>query len=163
MNWSDICLLKDSKTHMVPLTWTLDKYPDAPTLGPRSRVTFFDREGPGVVTMIHVSDYVGLPGGNRADAAPLIIRVWYDREEAPSIEMPFMDFLGDIEAAAMPYHTVHLSRVRASHNFRLPLPFRRHLKIEVENPGVKTVFGYTDIQWDELDALPAGCGRLRAA
>ena len=54
--WQTITAIPNAKTHLVPRTWTLDKYPDAPTLLPHSKVTVLDHEGPGVVTNFHVSD-----------------------------------------------------------------------------------------------------------
>jgi len=155
--WKDVSAVKDRKTHMVPRTWTLDKYADAPTLKPRSKVVVLDTDGPGVITLFHASDYA------RGDAGKLMLRVWYDNEEKPTIEMPLMDFLGDIQAKTKPYHTVHFSRVRRSHNFRLPMPFRKHVKIEVENPTDADFFGYMDIQWDEVKEIPEECGYLRVA
>jgi hypothetical protein len=155
--WQDISRIQDKKTHMDPATWTLDKYPEAATLKPHTKITLLDQDGPGVVTLFHVSDY------GFGDDSKLILRVWYDREEKPSIEMPLMDFLGDIQSATQPYYTVHFSHVRKSHNFRLPMPFRRHIKIEVENPTDDHLFGYMDIQWDEVNEIPQACGYLRVA
>ena len=125
--WTEISAVKDRLTRMVPATWTLDKYPDAETLKPFSKITLFNQKGPGVITLFHVSHY------GQGDSSQLILRVWYDREQDPAIEMPLMDFIGDIEAATQPYSTIHFSHVRKSHNFRLPIPFKEHIRIEVEN------------------------------
>jgi len=153
--WQRIVAIPDAKTHLVPRTWTLDKYPDAPTLTPHSKVTLLDQDGPGVVTNLHVSRYHG------GDASQLLLCVWYDRLNRVAIEMPLMDFLGDIQAAAQPYHTIYFSQVRASHNFRLPMPFQKHIRIEVENPTDRYLMGYTEVQWDEVKTLPKDCGYLR--
>lgn len=153
--WQQISAVKAGKTHLTPATWTLDKYPEAPTLKPHSKITLLDQDGPGVVTLFHASDY------GRGDDGKLILRVWYDHQENPSIEMPLMDFLGDIQSAATPYHTIYFSRVRSSHNFRLPMPFRKHVKIEVENPTEGDLLGYMDVQWDEVDEIPESSGYLR--
>jgi hypothetical protein len=153
--WQKITAIPDAKTHLVPRTWTLDKYPDAPTLTPHSKVTVLDQDGPGVVTHFHVSNYAG------GDAGQLLLRVWYDRQDKPAIDMPLMDFLGDIQAAAKPFHTLYFSRVRASHNFRLPMPFQKHIRIEVENPTDRHLMGYMEVQWDEVKALPNDSGYLR--
>ena len=154
-NWQKITAIPDAKTHLVPRTWTLDKYPDAPTLTPHSKVTILDQDGPGVVTNFHVSNYAG------GDASRLHLRVWYDRQDKPAIDMPLMDFLGDVQAAAKPYHTIYFSRVRASHNFRLPMPFQKHIRIEVENPTDRYLMGYMEVQWDEVNAIPKESGYLR--
>ena len=153
--WQEMSAVEDRKTHLVPATWTLDKYPDAKTLRAHSKVVVLDQKGPGVVTGLHVSDQVG------CDQSKLILRVWYDGEKKPAIELPLMDFLGDIEAKAKPYHTIYFSRVRGSHNFRLPMPFREHIKIEVENPTDGNAFGYFETQWDETKDIPSRSGYLR--
>ncbi len=155
--WQEISTIRDAKTHMVPATWTLDKYPNAPTLKPHTKVTILDQDGPGVVTLFHVSDY------GYGDDSKLILRIWYDHEDNPSIEMPLMDFLGDIESATEPYHTIHFSHVRRSHNFRLPMPFRRHIRVEVENPTASSLLGYMDIQWDRVEEIPGDSGYLKVA
>ena len=137
--------------------WPYDKYPTTPELTPKSKSLLLDVDGPGVVTAFHVSKYVG------GDPGALLLRVWYDGETTPSIEMPWMDFLGDPEAKTAYFATVYFSHVKDSHNFRLPMPFQRHLRIEVENPTDAKFGGYTDIQWEKLQALPADSGYLRVA
>jgi len=154
--WQEISAVPDRKTHLVPSTWTLDKYPNAPILTAKSKVTIIDQKGPGVVTLLHVSDY-------QDSRNCLIIRVWYDREQKPSIEMPLMDFLGDVESAAARYQTIYFSRVQGSHNFRLPMPFQKHIRIEIENPSDRFCFGYSEVQWDEVPRLPANSGYLKVA
>ena len=94
------------------------------------------------------------------DPDKLILRVWYDGEAKPSIEMPWMDFLGDVEAKTAHFSTVYFSHVKESHNFRLPMPFRKHIRIEVENPTDKGFGGYSDIQWEKVKSLPKDTGYL---
>ena len=154
--WQEITALTDAKTHLAPATWTLDKYPDAKTLKAHSKVVLLDVKGPGVVTAFHVSDQSG------CDAGKLMLRVWYDAEQQPAIEMPLMDFLGNIEAKAKPFSTIYFSRVRRSHNFRLPLPFREgipgqpHLKsfpsvcLRDANRSIRHVFS-------SVEPIPAKC------
>jgi len=137
--------------------WPYDKYPNLPEITPRSKTVLLDTDGPGVVTMLHTSKYGG------GDQGALVVRVWYDNESKPSIEMPYMDFLGDPEAKTAYFATVYFSHVKESHNFRLPLPFRRHIRIEVENPTDGKFSGYTEVQWKKVKALPEKTGCLRVA
>ena len=146
-----------AESRMQTSHWPYDKYPNQPEITPQSKTTLLDADGPGVVTLIHVSKYQG------GDQDKLILRVWYDGEQASSIEMPWMDFLGDVEAKSAYFSTVYVSHVKESHNFRLPLPFRKHIRIEVENPTDTKFGGYTDIQWDKLPELPADTGYLCVA
>ena len=156
-NWMEISAVKNQITRLVPATWTLDKYPDAKTLTPNSTIVLFNQDGPGVITQLHSSDY------GRGDSSQMILRVWYDHEADPSIDMPIMDFLGDIGASTPPYSVLHFSRVRKSHNFRLPMPFRKHIRIEVENPTPDHLFGYMDVQWDQVESIPENTGYLKVA
>jgi hypothetical protein len=155
--WQEISRISKRKTHILPRTWDMDKYSQAPTLKPYTKVTIFDQDGPGVITHLHVSDYCD------DDDQALVIRVWYDLETSPSIEMPLMDLWEDIEPAAGYYQTIFISHVRESHNFRLPLPFRLHIRIEVENPTSSNFTGYVELQMDGVDQIPADCGYLRTA
>ena len=155
--WQEISAIGDRRTHVVPGTWALDKYPDAETLKPHTKVVLLDQEGPGVVTGFHASDQAA------CDQGQLILRVWYDEEPKPAIELPLMDFLGNLEGKAQPYSTIYFSRVRKSQNFRLPMPFRQHIRIEVENPTDADILGYFEIQWDETKSIPPESGYLRVA
>jgi hypothetical protein len=134
--------------------WPNDKYPRLPELTPKAKTVMLDVDGPGVVTLFHVSKYQG------GDQGKLILRVWYDGEPKPAIEMPWMDFLGDVEAKTAYFSTLYFSHVKESHNFRLPMPFRKHLRIEVDNPTDSGFGGYSDIQWEKVKTLPKDTGYL---
>ena len=161
--WQNLTKIGGANSRTVPGTWTKDKYPDMPELFAGEAVTVLDVDGPGVVTCIHASDYKDRKDATNSEAGSAIwITVWYDFEDTPSIHMPFMDFLGDIEASCDRYNTVYFSRVKQSHNFRLPMPFSSHIKIELENPSKVDLRGYLDIQWDKVDTLPESTGYLYA-
>jgi hypothetical protein len=136
--------------------WPYDNHPDLPELKPKSKTLMLDVDGPGVVTLFHASKYHG------GDQSQLVLRVWYDAQKTPAIEMPWLDFLGDVEASTAHFSTVYFSHVKESHNFRLPMPFRAHIRIEVENPTTNGFGGYSDIQWEKLRALPEETGYLYA-
>ena len=70
-----------------------------------------------------------------APVAGLILRVFYDGRAHAAIEMPLTDFMGDIECKSRYFTTVFMSKVKESHNFRIAMPFRKHVTIEVENPS----------------------------
>lgn len=146
-----------TQSRLQPSHWPYDKYPEMPEITPKSKTVLLDVDGPGVVTLLHVSKYGG------GDQDKLILRVWYDGEKAPAIEMPLMDFLGNVEAKSGYFSTVYFSHVKESHNFRLPMPFRKHIRMEVENPTDRKFSGYTDVQWEKVKALPRSTGYLRVA
>jgi hypothetical protein len=163
-SWQEIAAVQPGRSRLVPSTWPYDKYPNAPELDAGKTVTLIDQDGPGVITCLHVSNYYNKvdfgPTGGGAQA--LMLRVWYDHHPAPSIEMLLMDFLGDVNAESGYFSTIYFSKVKQSHNFRLPMPFRRHIRITVENTSAVNLIGYTDVQWEQVTELPAACGVLRA-
>lgn len=146
-------------------TWPYDKYPRMPELKAGSRIVALDAEGPGAVSCIHATTYYGSRKGilkDDRDSAGLIIRAWYDGMDRPWIEMPFMDFLGDVGSSCGFFRTLYFSKTPHAHNFRLPMPFRKSLRIEIENTSDEDLTGYTEIQWEKLDAFPEGHGYLTA-
>jgi hypothetical protein len=154
--------LQDLKSHVVPALWA-----QYPRLGPQSRVKILDVAGPGVVTCIHASMLVGPDShcqmettGKDDSAQKVIVRVFYDGETVPAIEMPFMDFLADVDCQSRYFDTTLFSKVKWSHNFRLTMPFRKHIIIELENPYDYMLMGYTDIQWEQTRTLPKDVGYL---
>lgn len=155
--WNTVAGLSPNKTRMQPSLWAR-----MPRLDGRSKVTILDAAGPGVVTLIHASSLS--PGlGTDFDcpeAQGVIVRVFYDGNAKPAIEMPFMDFLGDLQCRSVLFNTIYFSKVRESHNFRLPMPFRKHIRIELENPSDKGLKGYADIQWDQIPEIPENVGHL---
>lgn len=162
--WQNVCRVASGKSHLVPATWPYDKYPNMPELSAGARITLLDQEGPGVISCLHVSAYPRKDQFNLAlpAAQDLILRVWYDGAHTPAIEMPLMDFLGDIQCSSSYFSTGYFSKVKESHNFRLPMPFREHVRVEVENASQVDLVGYMDLQWEQVDFIPPDCGVLRA-
>jgi hypothetical protein len=158
-------LLDKGRSRLKTATWPYDAYPDMPELDSGKTITLLDADGPGIVTGIHASHYYckdePLDLVNSAVcASKIILRVWYDNEADPVIALPFMDFLGDIEGSCARYQTLFFSKVAHSHNFRLEIPFRQHITIQLENPSERDLIGYTDLQYEEIPALPETCGFL---
>jgi len=162
-NWREITSVGKGVSHLVPSTWPYDKYPSMPELDAGKTVTLIDQDGPGLVSCLHISNYYAKDSilqGPEA-ALGLLLRVYYDSEPRPSIEMPLMDFLADIQCESAFFSTLYFSKVKHSHNFRLPIPFRRHLRITVENTSPVNLIGYSEVQWEEVDPIPPDCAYLR--
>lgn len=157
-SWEETAGVPESKTHVVPSLWA-----EMPRLKAKSTVTVLDVDGPGVVTQIHASALVASwgEGFDSPESQEVMIRVFYDGQSSPSINMPYMDFLGDIQCRSAYFTTVYFSKVKESHNFRLPMPFRKHIRIELENRSEKDLLGYADIQWEQVSSLPDNCGYLK--
>lgn len=163
MNINKICEIGTKRSFFKPSTWPYDKYPKMKTLKSRSEVCFLEAYGPGYISFLHVSAYAEEPGliGVSDVAKSLMLRVYYDGEDIPLIEMPLMEFLGDIDCSSQYFNTIYFSKVKESHNFRLPIPFRKQIKVAVENPTDMDLIGYSDIQWEKVESLDDRIGYLR--
>src|ERR1039458_6911986 len=157
--WQELSKVGKARTQGVTAFWG-----GLPELNAKARVKVLDADGPGVITSIHVSAMAadGIEGFGSPPVAGLIIRVFYDGQAKAGIEMPLMDFLGDVECRSQYFSSVFLSKVKESHNFRIPMPFRKHVTIEVENPSDRKVVGYLELTYDTVEALPKESGYLRA-
>jgi hypothetical protein len=102
----------------------------------------------------------GIEGFGSPPVTELIIRVLYDRQAKVAIEMPLMDFMGDVQCKSQYSSSVFLSKVKESHNFHIPMPFRKHVTIEVENPSDRKVNGYLELTYDAVEAVPKESGYL---
>ena len=156
-NWRELSRLGHASTRGVTAFWG-----GMPELEAKAKIKVLDVDGPGVITSIHVSamSAAGTQGFAAPPVAGLILRVFYDGQTKPAIEMPLMDFMGDAECKSQYFSSVFLSKVRESHNCRIPMPFRQHVTLEVENPSDRKVTGYIELTYDAVDAVPADSGYL---
>jgi hypothetical protein len=156
--WQELSKVGKARTQGVTAFWG-----GLPELNAKARVKVLDADGPGVITSIHVSAMAadGIEGFGSPQVAGLIIRVFYDGQAKAGIEMPLMDFLGDVECKSQYFSSVFLSKVKESHNFRIPMPFRKHVTIEVENPSDRKVVGYLELTYDTVETVPKESGHLR--
>lgn len=156
-------MLTGGKSRLININWSNDRFPDAPEMNARVKLTVMDAEGPGMITQIHATHYTprnSMDFTSNAGGA-IFISVWYDDEAEPAIEMPLMDFLGDCECGFGFYATRYFSKVKHSHNLYLPMPFEKHIRIELENRSDVDLFGYATIQYEALERLPKQMGYLR--
>jgi hypothetical protein len=149
--------VRNEKTHVVPSFWG-----QMPQLKAKTCLNILDVNGPGVVTMIHSSALgTSMGAGFNSEAVKsVMVSVFYDGETKPSIRMPFMDFFSDIQCESAYFSTIYFSKVKESHNFRLQIPFRKHITIKVTNTSDVDLVGYVDVQWEELSSLPENCAYL---
>lgn len=93
-------------------------------------VTLLDAEGPGILRHI----WCTVPPGNPLHLRNLILRIYWDGQPQPSVEVPLGDFFGLPHGVQRPL-TSELIAVPAGKGFNcwIPMPFRRHARVTVEN------------------------------
>ena len=102
-------------------------------IAPGEKKTIFDVEGPGCITHIWSTQAaMGAPFFPRH----VIIRMWWDHEEHPSVECPLGDFFGLGHGERINFCSAPLQMSPQSGkgmNCWWPMPFRKHARIEIEN------------------------------
>ncbi len=160
-----IARLSNSVTRLKASLWPNDKYPELPQLLPKATVVLLNVDGPGVITHMHTTRFSPKIKGENWNwdgkyIRDVRLRVYYDFNKTPAIDMPFFDFFSDIDGESNYFSTTYFSKVKRANNSRLIMPFKEHIKIEVENPTDIKLSGYIDIQWEKLNKIPDDTGYL---
>ena len=117
-------------------------------------------EGPGVITHIWMTSHAGRV--NELNA--LSLRIYWDGRDEPGVEVPLGDFfaVGQGQPAAVESVPVQVSPTGALTCY-WRMPFRKSARIVVTNDNPDRTTGlYWQVDWTELDALPADTGYFYA-
>jgi D-arabinan exo alpha-(1,3)/(1,5)-arabinofuranosidase (non-reducing end) len=93
----------------------------------RTNVVIADIKGPGIITMIHFA----LPEAGHLDRSA-ILRMYWDGETNPSVEVPLVDFFCDANGAFSRVDNIVMNKKRGWNEY-FPMPFRKSARIEVDN------------------------------
>ncbi len=120
-------------------------------IAPRSTFTLADIAGPGAIQHIWMTTF---PGHWRS----LILRAYWDGEEAPSIECPYGDFFanGWCERSNVNSLPVVVNPAGGTNSY-WEMPFRRHARITIENLGTEEAVLYYQIDYTLTD-VPEDAG-----
>jgi hypothetical protein len=134
---------------------------DCRAVAPGATLVLLDAAGPGMVT------HVWMTVADHEDFAlkKLVLRMYWDGEETPSVLTPLGDFfgLGLGDYVPMEAAPIVVAPNRALNTF-FPMPFDRHALIAVTNEGSQPVRAfYFGVDYRALSApLPAGTLRFHA-
>jgi hypothetical protein len=128
-------------------------------LAPGERVVLADVEGPGRVRHLWMTFPPMPPESMRA----LSMEVFYDGAAEPSVSVPCLDFFGLPHGRPAPYASALLAAQEGrGFNAWLPLPFRRHLRVELTNGSARRFPFYYQIAYT-LGPEDAEVGLLHAS
>ncbi|MCC6144750.1 MAG: DUF2961 domain-containing protein [Candidatus Hydrogenedentes bacterium] len=134
---------------------------DARPIPAGETLTIADLEGPGMITHI----WNTIAPGERGYAKLVVVRMYWDGEETPSVEAPLGDFfvIGHGEEAPMESLPVVVSSDGRARNCYWPMPFGTSARITITNEGkapVAAFFWYVD--WTKLESLPENTAYFHA-
>ncbi len=126
---------------------------DARPIEPGATLVLMEESGPGMVT--HFWNTVG--SLDPFYARSLVLRIYYDGLEQPSVEVPLGDFFGvghgaERQFTSIPVVTSSNGRSRVSY---WQMPFGKSIKITVtnEHPDIRVDSFYYYLNWHKMDAL----------
>jgi len=124
--------------------------------------TLMDVEGCGVIRHI----WITIPDRSVDALRNMILRMYWDGSEVPSVEVPFGDFFGVAHGRTVDYSSAYTTETLGrGFNCYYPMPFRKHAKITVENDmanGKDMSAFFFQIDYELRDALPANTGYFHA-
>jgi hypothetical protein len=116
-------------------------------------LTLVDVAGSGEIAHI----WITVGAQERGYSRLLVVRMYWDGEEQPSVEVPLGDFFGighgrDHDVESFP---IRITADGSARNCYWPMPFRKSAKITVTNEGTLPVdCFYYNIDWRQLPELP---------
>ena len=102
----------------------------------RTNVVIADMDGPGVITMIHFA----LPAAGDVLDRSAILRIYWDGEKEPSVEVPLVEFFCDANGSFARVDNIVLNKKRGW-NCYFPMPFKKHARVEIENDNPRYPMG----------------------
>lgn len=128
-----------------------------------AKVNIMDVKGAGVITHIWITLAPGAEELNRND---VLIRMFWDGKDYPSVEAPIGAFFGNGWGEAYNFVSAPLAVTPGwgkSYVSYFAMPFANGARIEVENQSGRLINAlYFNIDYEEVPALPAGLGRFHA-
>ena len=131
---------------------------------PGSTITLGEIQGPGVIQHIWITVTDRTSERNRYVTRDLVLRMYWDGEETPSVESPLGDFFccGFGESYLVNSLPIAVNPQRGF-NCYFPMPFRKSAKITIENQNDEIVPGFFyQIDYCEYDELPENTAYFHA-
>lgn len=138
--------------------------PCIPSIAPGETKELARIEGTGVIRHIWMAVTDKLNDGNRFVFRDLVLRMYWDNEETPSVECPLGDFFccgfgRGYEVYSMPI----VVAPRNSFNCYFPMPFRRGARITIENQNEEAIPSfYYQVDYCLYDSIPESAAYFHA-
>ena len=133
--------------------------PERHKLKAKSKLTLLDVKGAGQIVRLHISI------GQKISPRDVLLKMYWDGEEHPSVLCPVADFFCDPfgPANSLQFATPYFGNASRHWYCYLPMPFANGARIEVENQGAvdDNIVAY-DVSVEEWKSCPSDLGRFHA-
>ncbi|MBC9795724.1 glycoside hydrolase family 172 protein [Sinomicrobium weinanense] len=122
--------------------------------------TIGEVEGPGIFKHI----WVTIASNEVNHLKKIVLRMYWDGEQTPSVEAPVGDFFGLGLGRYFLYESEFLSvGSQRALNAYFPMPFRKSAKVTITNEGKQAIDAfYYNIDWEKHQSLPEDIGYFHA-
>jgi len=146
--------------------WRYDAYPELEPLNAHKSVTLADLRGPAVITCFHITqNFFRLKEPNRRAIAArgLILEIYWNGEETPSVRVPLGDFFADgLGGEANHFSSRFVEKVPEAYNCYIPMPFEKSALIKLVNETDINFHCYSFIEYETLPAWDESFGYFHA-
>lgn len=117
-------------------------------------------DGPGIIKHI----WMTIASNERQHLKKIVLRIFWDDEETPSVEAPIGDFFGLGLGKYFLYDSEYLSvGSQRALNASFEMPFRESAKITITNEGERAIDAfYYNIDWERHRSLPENIAYFHA-
>jgi len=130
---------------------------DYRAIAPGGTLTILDHHGAGIVRRFHVTFYPRPPLGSPEQVIGahrlVLLRMYWDGEATPSVEVPVGDFFGVGFGEQRDYVSLPLSETSGGYNCYWPMPFHRAARWTLTNLSAATFMAYWNIDFTAQRAL----------
>lgn len=168
MSMAQLLTFHDGKMHQIssqgrqaPPEWMAAAIgPDAPgkmvQIPAGDSYTVAEIPGAGTIVRIWMTIMQAMPGSPDNFNDALVLRMYWDGEATPSVEVPFGPFFGVPWGKYTHYVAQPLSCTSGGYNARFPMPFSEGCRIEVANQGNTTCPAlFFQVQYLALEEQPS--------
>lgn len=138
--------------------------PCVPRISPGETVTLAKIEGPGIIQHIWMTVTDRASDRNRYILRDLVLRIYWEDEETPSVESPLGDFFCCGFGVSYPVNSLPIV-VNPTRGFNcyFPMPFYKKARITLENQCDEAVDAFFyQVDYCLVDELPKQTGRFHA-
>ena len=123
---------------------------DAVTVKPGEAHRILDMKGPAIIQNI----WFTLSSSDLHYLRKISLKVYWDNEEYPSIDVPFGDFFGNGFGIRTPYISQYIGVTSGGFYCYFPMPFRCHMRFEILNETSLDCTVFYHILGQKVSSLP---------
>jgi hypothetical protein len=164
MSLADLARLRDFKRRRLSSWDRSGGNFDAIRIRPGETAVLGEIAGAGCVRHIWVT-MMSIPGTERYELCQTIVRMFWDGDETPSVEVPLGDFFGVGFGIRKNFVSAPLQMSPEdgrAFNCWFPMPFSEGARFEIENQGEKEKIVFFYVDYEEYATLASDLGRFHA-